>query len=129
MGKKRTQKRAGTVAGTTPVSDRKRDLFDKLLATHPAIQRKGRNLLYTSVNGHMFTMFSTAATLGMRLAAADREAFQRRFDSPPFTTYGVVMKEYVAVPDSLLARTGTLAPWLAKSYEYARSLKPKAGKR
>ena len=36
------------------------------------------------------------------------------------------MKEYVAVPAELLARTPELAPYLAKSYEYAKSLKPKS---
>jgi len=35
------------------------------------------------------------------------------------------MKEYVAVPADLLARTSELAPYLAKSYTYAKSLKPK----
>jgi hypothetical protein len=35
------------------------------------------------------------------------------------------MKEYVAVPAELLAETERLAPYLAKSYDYARGLKPK----
>jgi hypothetical protein len=35
------------------------------------------------------------------------------------------MKEYVAVPADLLARTPELAPYLAKTYTYAKSLKPK----
>ena len=35
------------------------------------------------------------------------------------------MKEYVAAPAELLARTAELAPYLAKSYNYAKSLKPK----
>ena len=34
------------------------------------------------------------------------------------------MKEYVAAPAELLARTAELAPYLAKSYNYAKSLKP-----
>ena len=101
-------------------------LYDQLLATHPEIERKGKNLLYTSVNGHMFTMFSTNAKLGIRLSPADREEFLERFGSTLMTSYGVVMKEYAEVPDDVLGQTAALAPYLVKSYDYVRSLKPKA---
>jgi hypothetical protein len=50
-----------------PVSEEQIEAYDRLLATHPDIERKGKNLLYTSVNGHMFTLFSTDAKLGIRL--------------------------------------------------------------
>ena len=39
------------------------------------------------------------------------------------------MKEYVAVPSELLAHTQKLASYLAKSYDYARGLKPKPSTR
>jgi hypothetical protein len=39
--------------------------------------------------------------------------------------YGAVMKEYVAVSPSLLADTAAMTHWLAKSWAYARGLKPK----
>jgi hypothetical protein len=34
-------------------------------------------------------------------------------------------KEYVAVPDALLANTAVLRPYLATSFRYAQSLRPK----
>ena len=37
--------------------------------------------------------------------------------------------EYVTVPARLLARTAELAPYLAKSYDYAKTLKPKHASR
>ena len=111
------------------VSDRQRAAYERLLATHPEIELKGRNLLYTSVNGHMFTMFSTEGKLGIRLPTESREAFLADFDTELLLTYGTVMKEYVTVPDDLLADTGTLAPYLARSYDYVSSLKPKPTKR
>jgi len=40
-----------------------------------------------------------------------------------------VMREYVAVPDSLLQNTKELAKYLDLSYEYAKTLKPKATKK
>jgi hypothetical protein len=49
--------------------------YDVLIATHADIERKGKSSPYTSVNGNMFTILSADGTLGMRLAAADRNAF------------------------------------------------------
>jgi len=46
-----------------------------------------------------------------------------------FTAYGALMEEYVAVPDSLLNHTKELQKYLALSYEYAKTLKPKPTKK
>lgn len=62
-----------------PVSKEQLEAYDRLLATYPKIERKGKNLLYTSVNGHMFTVFSTDAKLGIRLPKPEREAFLSEF--------------------------------------------------
>ncbi|MDH3205794.1 MAG: hypothetical protein OEO79_04240 [Gemmatimonadota bacterium] len=113
----------------TPVSEEKKEWYARLVATHPDVDMKGKNLLYTSVNGHMFTMFSTNAKLGIRLGKDDRETFIRDFDTSLLETYGTVMKEYVRVPDSLLPETALLEPYLKKSYAYVTSLKPKPTKR
>ena len=108
-----------------PPPDRAVQLYEALVATHPSIERKGKTRPYTSVNGNMFTVLSEDGTLGMRLAGADRDVFLH--DDP----VGLVKAcaeggdERVAVPAELLARTSELAPYLAKSYNYAKSLKPK----
>ena len=39
--------------------------------------------------------------------------------------YGIVMKEYIIVPDKLLANTKELEKYFDLSYEYVKSLKPK----
>jgi TfoX/Sxy family transcriptional regulator of competence genes len=101
-------------------------LYEALIATQPDIERKGKSSPYTSVNGNMFTILSVDGVLGMRLSAADREAFVKTFGTGLYEAHGTVMKEYVAVPVELLSSTEQLAPYLAKSYDYARSLKPKA---
>ena len=108
-----------------PVSDEQKEAYDRLLATHPDIERKGKNLLYTSVNGHMFTVFSTGAKLGIRLPKAEREAFLGEFKTTILESYGHNMPEYVTVPDALLEDTRTLEPYLRMSYEYVTSLEPK----
>jgi hypothetical protein len=100
-------------------------LYEALVATQPGIERKGKSSPYTSVNGNMFTVLAADGTLGMRLAAADRDAFIATYGTGLYQAHGTVMNEYVAVPAALLARTSELAPYLAKSYNYAKRLKPK----
>ena len=111
----------------SPQSPRQREvlLYDELIATHPEVERKGTSSPYTSVNGNMFTILSADGTLGLRLATADRAAFIATYGTGLYQAHGTVMKEYVAVPAELLVRTAELAPYLAKSYDYAKSLKPK----
>ena len=101
------------------------DLYDALLATNPEIKRKGAALPYTSVNGNMFSLLTPDGTLALRLPAAEREAFLKRYETTLCEQYGVVMKEYVRVPRSLLQNTRTLAKYLEVSYRFACSLKPK----
>jgi TfoX/Sxy family transcriptional regulator of competence genes len=100
-------------------------LYDALLATNPAIERKGATMPYTSVNGNMFSLLTADGTLALRLSTSDREAFLKRYKTTLCEQYGAVMKEYVSVPATLLQNTQQLAKYLALSYQYARSLKPK----
>ena len=100
-------------------------LYDALLATNPEIERKGATMPYTSVNGNMFSLLTPDGTLALRLPAAEREAFLKRHDTTLCEQYGVVMKEYVCVPPSLLQNTRALAKYLEVSYCYACSLRAK----
>ena len=103
----------------------KLELYQKLLATHPDIDLKGAVHPYTSLNGHMFTYLDQTGTLGIRLAPEDVEAFLKKYKSKLFESYGVVKKDYVTVPDSLLENTKELKKYLEKSYLYVKALKPK----
>lgn len=100
--------------------------FEQLLATRPEIERKGAQLPYASVNGNMVCVLGADGTMGLRLGAADRSAFLKAYGGTLYEAYGAVMKEYVAVTPALLADTEAMAPWLAKSWVYARTLKAKA---
>jgi TfoX/Sxy family transcriptional regulator of competence genes len=108
--------------------DDKVALYDKLVATIPAIERKGAANPYTSMNGNMFTLLHQSR-LAIRLPEDQREAFLRKYKTKPFEAYGAVMGEYVAVPDALLRNTKELQKYLAMSYEYAKTLKPKPTKK
>jgi TfoX/Sxy family transcriptional regulator of competence genes len=107
------------------VSGEKVELYDKLIATLPEIERKGDANPYTAVNGNMFTLLHQSQTLAIRLPAGEREKFLEHYKTALFEAYGAVMKEYVRVPDSLLPKTAELQNYLKISYEYAKTLKPK----
>ena len=104
-------------------------LYEKLIATNPKIERKGADNPYTSMNGNMFTLLHQSRALAIRLPEDKREEFLKKYKTTLFEAYGCVMKEYVAVPDSLLKKTKELQKYLELSYEYAKTLKPKPAKK
>ncbi len=112
------------------IPDAKLRLYEKLLATNPKIERRGKTNPYTSHNGHMFTHLAPPGTLAIRLPPDEIDAFLEKYKTTLFEAYGVVKKDWVVVPDRLFAKTAELAPYLDKSYRFVRTLKPKtAGKR
>lgn len=101
-------------------------LYKDLIDAHPEIELKGGlKLPYTSFQGNMFSQLTKAGTVGLRMGKAERDAFIAKYDSDLLVTYGTIMKEYVAVPDQLLANTEALLPYLEQSYAYAQTLKAK----
>ena len=120
--KKKTVKKA---AAKTAGDADKVALYDKLIATRPEIERKGDANPYTAVNGNMFTILLGSGKLGIRLPKEERAKFLTKYETTLLEAYGVVMKEYVMVPDGLLAKTKELAQYLDLSFEYAQTLKPK----
>jgi hypothetical protein len=114
---------------TTTASSTQVDLYEKLIATNPKIERKGAANPYTSLNGNMFTLLHQSTSLAIRLPEDKREEFLKKYKTTLFKAYGSVMPEYVAVPDELLKNTKELKKYLDVSYEYVKTLKPKATKK
>jgi len=105
-------------------------LYDKLIATHPEIERKGAANPYTSLNGHMFSLLlGPSGVMALRLPEDEREKFLKKYKTTLYEAYGAVMKEYVTVPDALLKNTKALEKHLAVSYAYVRTLRPKPSKK
>jgi hypothetical protein len=107
----------------------KLELYDNLVATNPAVERKGAAMPYTSVNGHMFSFLTPTGTLALRLPDDARDEFLKKHKSKLCEQHGKVLAEYVEVPDSLLRKTQTLKPYFDRSYAYVSSLKPKPTKK
>ena len=107
------------------IADQTLRQYEALVATHPALERKGKTMPYTSVNGHMFSFLAPDGTLALRLPDADRAAFLERYETRLVEQHGHVMKEYVAVPAALLGRLNELEPYFDLSWSYVSSLPPK----
>jgi TfoX/Sxy family transcriptional regulator of competence genes len=103
--------------------------YDALIATQPGVERRGATMPYTSVNGHMFSFLSESGTLALRLPPGERDAFRERYTTTLHEAHGTVMKEYVTVPDTLLADTEQLRPHFGASYAYVAALKAKPTRR
>lgn len=104
-------------------------LYDKLVATHPEVERKGVTMPYTSVNGHMFSFLAKSGSLALRLPTTERGAFLKKYKTKLCEQHGCVLEEYVEAPAKLLKKTEELTPYFAASYAYVSALKPKAKKK
>ena len=105
------------------------ELYEKLVAINPNVERKGAANPYTSLNGHMFSYLHPSGSMALRLPEGERDDFLKKYKTKLFEAYGAVQKEYVTVPDSLLRNTKELQKHFEVSYRYVQSLKPKPTKR
>jgi hypothetical protein len=107
------------------IPSRPLEQYDRLIGMNPKIERKRAVHLYTSLNGHMFTYLDQTGTLGIRLAHDEAEAFLKKYKTTWFESYGVVKKDWVKVPATLLRNTKELKKYLDLSLENVKTLKPK----
>jgi TfoX/Sxy family transcriptional regulator of competence genes len=104
--------------------------FDGLIESFPEAERRlmfGFPCIF--VHGNM-TAGLFQDRMMMRLSEKDRQAFLNLPGARLFEPMkGKPMKEYVEVPDAMLASATRVRPWLAKSVAYAESLPVKVGKK
>ena len=80
-------------------------LYNKLVATHPGAVLKGATIPYTPQNGRMYSFISKEDVVTLKLPEDERIKLIDRYKTKLAENYGVVQKEFVAVPDSLLKKT------------------------
>lgn len=102
------------------------EIYKKIVSGYSALEVKGATMPYTSVNGNMFSFISKDGQLNMRLSEKVREEFIKKHKTSLSLQHGVVMKEYVIVPDKLLKDSMIMKKYFELSYNYALSLKAKA---
>lgn len=100
-------------------------LYEKYVAELEGVERKGKSMPYTSMNGNMFTFVTKEGRVALRLSEEDREAFVAKYDAGPCVQYGKVMNGYVEVPDEVLGNTRAMKKYFAASHAYAGTLKAK----
>jgi hypothetical protein len=105
------------------------ELYEKLVATNPDVERRGATMPYTSLNGHMFSFMSKEGEVALRLPEEEREGFIKKYKTRLSEQHGAVLKEYVVVPEALLKKTGELKKYFDLSYAHVGALKPKATKK
>jgi TfoX/Sxy family transcriptional regulator of competence genes len=102
------------------------DLFESVLPGPPAAQRKMFGYPAGFVNGNMF-MGLFQESMILRLPGGTREEFLKLYNAKLFEPMpGRPMREYAAVPQSVLRDRKELTAWVAKAFEYGASLKPKS---
>ncbi len=103
-------------------------VFDDVMPGPPATKRKMFGFPAGFVNGNMFMgLFEDSMIL--RLPAELRDELIQLHGAKPFAPMaGRVMKEYVALPESLIRDRRQLSSWVSKALVYGESLEPKAAK-
>ena len=103
------------------------DLLDDLMAEDLRVQRKkmfGCPALFCANNAHMFGgVFGDC--LNVRLSEEDREAAKALGAHTFDPMGGRPMKEYVCLPEEIVADAEATRGWLEKAYAFASSLPPK----
>lgn len=105
--------------------EKRLEIYDKLVDLCPRFERKGKNMIYTSANGHMFSMLNKDGQVGIRFSKQVQEKYIQEFGTTPFRSHGAVMNGYVLIPDHMLEDLDKLSEYLNESYDYVMSLEPK----
>ena len=100
-------------------------LYDALVDKCPRFERKGKTMIYTSANGHMFSLLNKIGQIGIRFSKEVQEKYMQELNTTYFKSYGATMRGYILIPDNMLEDLDELAKYLNESYDYVMSLDPK----
>lgn len=105
--------------------NKKLEQFDAIIKMVEGIERKGKTMPYTSVNGHMYSQLNKSGEIGIRLSKQEQKLFKEKYEATHFESYGAVMKDYVKIPEELHSDYELMASLFVQSYQYTLSLPPK----
>ncbi|MGC6431502.1 MAG: hypothetical protein ACON5F_10715 [Jejuia sp.] len=104
---------------------RKLKIYDAIVDKCPRFERKGKSMIYTSANGHMFTLLNKAGEIGVRFSKEVQQKYIKEFESSIYKSYGAIMRGYVLIPNQMLTDLDKMAELFNESYDYVMSLEPK----
>ena len=105
--------------------DKALKVYDAIVEDCKGFERKGKNMIYTSSNGYMFTLLNKAAEIGVRLPKDEAAKFMETYNTGHYYSYGAKMKDYVLVPESLWTDKNLMVNYFEQSYAYVNTLPPK----
>lgn len=105
--------------------EKKLALYDELVAKCPRFKRKGKTMIYTSANGHMFSLLNKKGQIGIRFSKEVQEKYMQELNTTYYKSYGATMRGYILIPDNMLDNLDDLAKYLNESYDYVMSLDQK----
>ena len=106
-------------------------LYRQLLESVEGVDSKSNfGSAYTAIDGNMYTMISKHGVVGIRLPEPERSTFLVEYSTDLFRGDPAwpPAREFVAVPDDLLADTAALKPYLELSLQYVLTLRAKPSK-
>lgn len=98
-------------------------IYDRACAATD-IPRKGKNLVYTSANGHMFSQMNKAGELGVRLPKPRQQDMGDEYGAGPFKSYGATMRDYICLTEGMLANEDLIAALLTEALAFVESMPP-----
>ena len=101
------------------------EVYDDITKACNGFERKGKNMIYTSSNGYMFTILNKNAEIGIRLPKDEASQFMEQYSTGHYYSYGAKMKDYVLVPESLWKNKKLMVSYFEQSYAYVNTLPPK----
>ncbi len=105
--------------------EEKLKIYDDLIAKCSRFERKGKSMVYTSANGHMFSTLNKAGEIGIRFSKEVQSKYLNEFDTTLFKSYNSVMQGYILIPEKMLTDLDNITKYLDESYDYVMTLETK----
>lgn len=101
------------------------EVYKAIIDNCPNIELKGKNMLYTSDNGYMFSLFNKAGEIGIRFSEARKKELIKELNTTDYKSYGATMRGYIKIPEEIFKDIQKLSEYLKESHAYVMSLEPK----
>ncbi|MGJ8528719.1 hypothetical protein [Maritalea sp.] len=105
------------------------DRYQALVSAYFDDVVKGKNNPYTSINGNMYSFLDRDGRICLRLNKVKAATFAPLLGSEPVVQYGSIMKDYVAVPETLFKDETLIAEIFTACRSLSKALPTKPTKR
>ena len=103
----------------------KHEIYNEMTNSITELEIKNKNMSFTSTNGNMFSFINKDGEIALRLSNNDRNELINKYHTSLVISSGVIMNDYVLIPDKMIKNKDELNTFFLKSFEYAKTLKPK----